>query len=316
MSILRAKPSLRDSKNYLASFGANTPHQQKPPAEERRGPSFDPWNTIDPRTAPLGKLQPEAAATELAASTASPVLSSILDPIIRRTALVKMQGPFTDRQLGSVAQGMVYLEKLGLVSVIVVEDDHWQESTPSEQRVHAIEATMTIAAALEKQGARARPILHPVVRLGPLPGEETLDNVLEAHTNPLELTPIRAALRAGEIPVIPPFALDSSFRSIRIDSNHVIAALARGMTAVGRKAIQDPSDAPSRTRSGDHTSASTSTHASRPLQAKYDDVDLTPLRLMIINREGWYSLIRPRRSSPSAHKPRLRIRLYPRNLQT
>ncbi|PWN19067.1 hypothetical protein BCV69DRAFT_284663 [Microstroma glucosiphilum] len=43
----------------------------------------------------------------------------------QHTALVKVQGPFTRRQLESIADGMIYLKKLGLVSVIVVDGEEW-----------------------------------------------------------------------------------------------------------------------------------------------------------------------------------------------
>lgn len=174
-----------------------------------------------------------------------------------------MQGPFTDVQLDSIAQGLVYLEKLGLVSVIVVENDELARGDQDE-RVAIIEETMRVATSLERKGARARPVLGAVVRLGPKPNEDGEAGVVspEAHTLPSDLIPIRSSLRAGEIPVISPFALDSFCRSVRIDANDVIAGLARGM--VEASALDD---------SMRHSELS-------------EEVDLTPLRLMIINREG------------------------------
>ena len=199
------------------------------------------------------------------------MVASILDPVYRRTALVKLQAPFTDRQLESIARGMVYLEKLGLVSVIVVENDQLARGSPRE-RPAMLEETMRVVNALEKQGARARPVLGAVVRLGPKPGDENSlelreDAVPEAHTFPSDLVHIRSALRAGEIPVLAPFALDSFCRSCRVDANDVIAALARGM--VEAAALDTPA-----TVGEDSPSYS------------FGEVDLTPLRLMIITREG------------------------------
>lgn len=194
----------------------------------------------------------------------SPIISSILDPVYRRTALVKIQGPFTDRQLESVATGMVYLEKLGLVSVVVVDHDDWRKGETAE-RARVIEETMRVTAALEREGARARPLLDTIVRLGPdsdsPPSSDPNIEHPEAHVLPRDLIPIRSALRAGEIPVLTPVAMDSFLRSVRVDSNDVIAALARGMV-----------NFESRKPSNFDTSSS--------------EVDLTPLRLMIINREG------------------------------
>lgn len=182
-----------------------------------------------------------------------------------------MQGPFTDIQLDSITRGLVYLEKLGLVSVIVVENDELQRGEQDE-RSAIVEETMRVVTALEKHGARARPVVGAVVRLGPMPDQEdttTEDGFVppESHTLPSDLIPIRSALRAGEIPVISPFALDSRCRSVRIDANDVIAGLARGM--VEASAI-DNAKVFSEDGSPDYT----------------DEVDLTPLRLMIINRHG------------------------------
>ena len=131
---------------------------------------------------------------------------------------------------------------------------------------------MRVVNALESQGARARPVLGAVVRLGPKPEDETSTEpreytIPEAHTFPSDLVHIRSALRAGEIPVLAPLALDSFCRSVRVDANDVIAALVRGMVEA---AAQDNSIAV-----GEDSPSMSS-----------DDVDLTPLRLMIITREG------------------------------
>ncbi|KAJ7357210.1 mitochondrial amino-acid acetyltransferase [Mycena albidolilacea] len=257
VSILRANPSLRDTRSYLASFGPRPKPVSAPSADRVPAASKD-----------LSSVQSIPVALEH--PKPSPVLSSILDPVVKRTALVKLQGPFTDVQLDSIARGMVYLEKLGLVSVIVVDNDTLARGEQDE-RSTLIEETMRIVTALEKQGARARPVLGAVARLGPKPGDEDVAESPEftppeAHTFPSDLVPIRSALCAGEIPVIPPFALDSFCRSVRVDSNDVLGALARGMVEAAEIDNAQPS-------------------ASSDLLPS-SDVDLTPLRLMIINREG------------------------------
>jgi amino-acid N-acetyltransferase len=193
-----------------------------------------------------------------------------LNPVYRRTALVKLQGPFTNKQLDSIARGMVYLEKLGLVSVIVVENNQLPRGDDGE-RSALIEEIMRVVTALEEQGAQARPVLGTVVRLGPMPDDDELPKPHdfvppEAHVFPSDLVGIRSALRAGEIPVLPPFALDSFCRSVRIDSNDVLGALARGMVEA---AALEGSD------------VKTDPHADYS-----QDIDLVPLRLMMINREG------------------------------
>ncbi|KAI9445327.1 hypothetical protein H4582DRAFT_909595 [Lactarius indigo] len=259
LSVLRANPSARDAKSYLASFGAR-PRRVSVPAHHPL--------PIVPNIQTSRDVRPAVEEPK-----PSPVVTSILDPVYQRTALVKMQGPFSDRQLESIARGMVYLQKLGLVSVIIVEQDQIPRGEEGEREA-ILEETTRVVEALERQGAKTRPVLGAVVRLGPKPDEDSTASssrvpIPEAHTVPSDLAPIRSALRAGEIPVLSPLALDSFCRSVRVDANDVIAALARGMVEAA-ELVRDRRP--------------TTETTTRPEIAP--DVDLTPMRLMIINREG------------------------------
>jgi amino-acid N-acetyltransferase len=196
----------------------------------------------------------------------SPIVASLLNPVHRRIALVKLEGPFTDRQLESVARGMVYLEKLGLLSVVVVENADMPRGDKGA-RHEIVDETMRVASALEKQGVKCRPFTSAVVRLGPHPDDSNTapaQLVPEAHTFAMDLVGLRSAIRTGEIPVLAPMALDSFCRSTHVDANEVIAALAKGMVEA----------------------AALDKEASRQSGREGQDIDLTPLRLMIINREG------------------------------
>ncbi|KAH9944020.1 mitochondrial amino-acid acetyltransferase [Epithele typhae] len=260
LALLRANPSSRDTKSFLASFGP----RPQPPQPLVARPAEIPVTT-DKDVAPVGDK-----TLGIKPST-SPVIASILNPVYQRTALVKLQSPFNDRQLESIARGMVYLEKLGLLSVLVVENDQVARGSPRERSALSAE-TMRVVDALEKQGARARPVLGAVVRLGPKPEDTTSPeprefDLPEAHTFPSDLVHIRLALRAGEIPVLSPLALDSFCRTVRVNANDVVAALARGMVEA---AAHDNTPVPGEEQP----------------PASQDGVDLTPLRLMIIAREG------------------------------
>lgn len=269
LSLLKANPSLRDTKTYLANFRA------RPQVPERSDPVY-PSTLSNTLTSSFQREARDISVNDLKEAeqvkpSPSPIVSSILNPVYRRTALIKLQGPFTNKQLDSIARGIVYLEKLGLVSVIVVENDQLVRGDDGE-RSALIEEIMRVVTALEAQGAQARPVLGSVVRLGPKPDDDDLRNnphdfvPPEAHVFPSDLVAIRSALRAGEIPVLPPFALDSFCRSVRIDSNDVLGALARGMVEAAALEGSDLKPDP---------------------HADYSqDIDLVPLRLMIINREG------------------------------
>ena len=159
LSLLRANPSLRDTKSYLASFGP----RPIPPQPVAPRPAEIPVLTDKDVTMQLETKPPDIKQAP------SPVLASILNPVYRRTALVKIQAPFTDRQLESIARGMVYLEKLGLLSVIFVENDQLPRGD-SRECTALVEETMRVVSALENQVARARPVLGAVVLLGPKAG--------------------------------------------------------------------------------------------------------------------------------------------------
>ena len=124
LSILRANPSARDAKGYLTHFGIHPKPAGQP-------------TTRVPEPVSIAALPESERTSALAAeaATRAPVLESILHPVYRRTALVKIQGPFTDRQLDSIARGMVYLDKAGLTSVIVVEHDDLPKGEEHEREV-------------------------------------------------------------------------------------------------------------------------------------------------------------------------------------
>lgn len=259
-------------------------------------------------------------------------------PVQQHTALVKVQGPFTARQMESIAEGMVYLKRLGLVSVVVLdsEDPAWRLSvsdfSPKDGKrmeadgdgdlgpwmaARSSEASRTssvgklqevlrkqmlsfatqLSELLTDKGAAARPFTHAMMRVD-------ADAVLRTDaSNPPHLTDcpstagrqfqwgvkrpsissrsplvsddgltsVRRALANDMIPVIAPLALYSdpdaqgAPRTVCVRSDDVVVGLAREMAAEG-KAVE----------------ARVEATGEMPAEA----VDMMPLRLMVINREG------------------------------
>jgi len=105
---------MRNTKAFRATFNLRA----------RPTPTSD--HSLPDLTLPPLSTKSDRAKSAEAQQAEPPVAAQILNPVHRRTALVKLQGPFTDRQLDSVCKGLVYLEKLGLVSVIVVELDDYE----------------------------------------------------------------------------------------------------------------------------------------------------------------------------------------------
>lgn len=245
---------MRDSKSYLSSFAPD--------------PAPTPASDIPHETAALPVFtvlpEPIAPPTTPRPAKAAPnsLVTSLLNPRVRRTALVKIQGPFTDIQLNSVARGMAQLQRLGLVSVIVVDRDDIPAIEPHDhvaaqrQRTLMLRDVERMVSFLNRHRAPARPVLATVARVAEV-SEDEIANGQGVFVEEEGLDHVRRAVEEGEIPVLLPVALDANCRARRVGANPVLHSLARAMSSI-----------------------------STPSTPTVRGLDLTPMRLLIINREG------------------------------
>lgn len=250
LSVLNARPSVRDSKTYLASF--------------RKSPQN---NNLD-----INHSFP------LKDSTTS---TSTLDPINPRTGLVKLQGPFTDRQLSSIGFGMNHLHDLGLVSVIVVDSELW--SIEKLKRIKnngpvAVSNLMKdirnecirVSDTLIDEGTESVPILHPIAHLDPQPKclpfyansrqhqrARYCPETCHIKSNDLDL--IRSFIRKGLTPIIPSFALNSKYQVVPVHADEILVALSQSLVEAQNKKTDI---------------------------VKFNTIDISPLRLLIITKTG------------------------------
>lgn len=103
-----------------------------------------------------------------------------------------------------------------------------------------------LAEAIENEGGGAISIKNDMFRLMPSGG-------IEAGT----LKSLKAAIARGEMPVIPPIAYDADLSAVALQANDAVKALVTALAEEGQSGNVEGSD-----------------------------IDLTPLRMMIINREG------------------------------
>jgi amino-acid N-acetyltransferase len=175
--------------------------------------------------------------------------------------------------LASVAEGMIYLRKLGLVSIIVLDSEEWTPDLPQDElRAAMTEETMRFAELLEQRDTRARPILEAILR-------EAVEGEVEADS----LLGLRAAIAHGDIPILPPFALDASLQSRCVSADKAVIALARALAHAGHRewVVTSPNPDPP------IVAEAAAGPAAEAIMAETSVVeDLTPLRMMIINREG------------------------------
>lgn len=257
LSILEANPSARDSRFYLKAFAPPPermlPDKGKSKSTLQDAPSSSPaLNDVDKIAS--GQKDRHQQETETSLITEQ---ESLLDHEHQHTGIVKVQGPFTDRQLASIAEGLVYLRRLGLVPIILVDLDNW---SPNEARAkdRMRQEVLRITDALEAVGGVARPMLEPLLRIREDPEETSpawtrfeLDSKIS----------LRSALEAGEMPVIPPFAIHAqSQRNTTCAANDYMRGLAAALAKSAESQDTSLSDR--------------------------NQMDLTPLRLMVINREG------------------------------
>lgn len=188
---------------------------------------------------------------------------------MRRPALVKVQGPFTDVQLNSVARGIVYLQRLGLISVVVVERDDiaidvdGKPLCASEARRLAAREMERTVSFLVQNGASARPMVSTFVRSRTeqyVDSEGRPQNQQVVYVEDEGIGHIQGAIEDADIPVFLPIAMDEDCKTVNVDGNQVVGALCQAMTA-GNKV---------RGESG----------------GKMSRLDITPQRILIINREG------------------------------
>lgn len=132
------------------------------------------------------------------------LLDSILNPLHRHTALIKVEYPLGEHQ-AEIARTLVSLQKLGLLPVVVVD------SPGSRQQV--TDTVLSLVDAIDSAGGRARPILNAIFENGAV-----------------EMACLRSAFRSFQIPVVLPISLDD-FRHGLITPNEAMTALSKALAA-------------------------------------------------------------------------------------
>lgn len=231
-------------------------------------------------------------------------------------ALVKLQGPFSERQLFSIAEGLAYLKQLGLACVVVLDHDGWLPharygpdgklvknetpelapwlgARPSDEHAQALECGMEesglrnsivrelwrVASIFTRAGLESLPLAHAMMRLVPtsrLPLHMADAQGVQdapAHRAPLAadctLHDVFRALDLGQTPLLIPFALYDeqgrgnqselgALRTVCVNTDDVMVALAWEMVHAGGRVQSERAYA----------------------------TDLTPVRLLVISREG------------------------------
>ncbi|KAF9378356.1 Amino-acid acetyltransferase, mitochondrial [Podila verticillata] len=218
LKVMGTLPSPREARQFLSKFS--------PPA-------------VAATTPEPGQL---SATTD---TTATGFVDSLLWPT-DHLALIKLEGPFKKENLAAVANTLVQLQRLGLLSIVMLDNQTWWQSQGPdgntsamsvEDRLAEIRQKMMndmidVVEEIERSGGKARPVYEGVFK-----GAE--DDTSLARTLELGqergvsvrrgLRPLRSCLKLRHIPVMIPMATSRSCHRIPVQSNKALVALAKYM---------------------------------------------------------------------------------------
>ncbi|POW12665.1 hypothetical protein PSHT_08011 [Puccinia striiformis] len=284
LSVLEAHPSVRDSRLYLKSFAPTSKKIPTNPSDSKIKSSTN--DAFNPGF-PTGEAMPTTAT--LAASSTSSTFIQPRETKMSRSNKNQKQDVAqlilsTPNQhtvwsrFKSIVDGVIYLKTLGLMSILILDDEAWHYPShtslttslpqkpkpsgifysinPSETRRQAIiRETARLSAMLESRGGQSRPIYEGILRL--TDDRSPDDDGLDLYIDNLDV--LKSAIKNQEIPIIPPIAINSSCATICVSADEVVKSIAKGLAAK---------------------------NLDRAEEEEENELDLTPLRLMIINREG------------------------------
>ncbi|KAF9134299.1 Amino-acid acetyltransferase, mitochondrial [Mortierella sp. 14UC] len=273
LKVMGTMPSPREARQFLSKFS--------PPTT----PSVIPGAPESTTGAPSSTSQQ---------SPGTNFIDSLLWPT-DHLALIKLEGPFDKDGLAGVANTLVQLQRLGLMSVVMLDNQTWWQSdaqvpTDSGANLHPSAETrrrmmkdMTdIVEEIESSGGRARPIYDGVFeeeRIGGGGIDRTVANsrigndgegrrIEEISIRP-GLEPLQSCLKLRQIPVMIPMATSGDCQRLPVQSNKALVALAKYMGCMAKGKIKD-------------VGANISGQGS----------PLVPMRLIVINTTGGIPLTR------------------------
>ncbi|KAF9361297.1 Amino-acid acetyltransferase, mitochondrial [Mortierella sp. AD094] len=260
LKVMGTLPSPREARQFLSRFSL--------PASAT--------NATTPDSSGVATLQTE--------TTAAQGVNNFVDTLLWPTdhlALIKLEGPFEKENLAAIANTLVQLQRLGLMSLVMLDNRTWWQhqdtlprDSPDYEAEHSIEIRkrmmkdmMDIVDEVEKSGGSARPVYDGVFEGMRSPQNSVVAN--QAATGQVlirsGMPPIQSCLKLRQIPVMIPLATTEKSHRAPVQSNDALVALAKHMG-----------------------STANSTH----LAPGTGQRSLVPLRLIVINSSGGIPLTR------------------------
>ncbi|KAG0201509.1 Amino-acid acetyltransferase, mitochondrial [Mortierella sp. GBA30] len=259
IKVMGTMPSPREARQFLSKFSPVVP------------------TTISSKSCGM----PSTTAT----TTDTDFVDTLLWPT-DHLALIKLEGPFEKVNLTAIANTLVQLQQLGLMSIVMLDNQTWWQTQTTVNPLHTIEDQdsaetrermmkdmFELVEEIEKSGGRARPVYEDVfeaktsLRQGP--GHDRIPYLTATAERDITvrpgLRPIQSSLKMRHIPVMIPMATTSSSHRIPVQSNRGLVALAKYMGSTTKTDLA-------------HGAA---THG-----------PLVPMRLIVVNTTGGIPLTR------------------------
>ncbi|KAF9272609.1 Amino-acid acetyltransferase, mitochondrial [Mortierella alpina] len=243
LKVMGTMPSPREARQFLSKFSPPTPKVPAPSATKKKGDT----DFVDTLLWPTDHL-----------------------------ALIKLEGPFEKQSLTAIANTLVQLQRLGLMSVVMLDNQTWWQDAggldqSAETRQRMMKDMLELVEEIEKSGGKARPVSEDIFEAPPhrRPGH---DRISQQHETSDEVTirpglcPIQSCLKLQQIPVMIPMATTTSSHRIPVQSNEALVALAKYMGSTVKK---------------DSVPAGAGQHG-----------PLVPMRLVVVNTTGGIPLTR------------------------
>lgn len=268
IEVLSAVPSPKEAKSYIKRFTVPPIEVSFPPPPPTPSPS--PFTLPEPPKIPKPVIpdrpaqQEEAARRDRPAQNLkkqqqqilpliqqltvqkTPFIDTLFTTRIEHVALIKIQGPFTPLDLKCVAKTLVHLQKLGMMSIAVLDNDEWRETLQegplkfNELRKQMMEDATKISEAIENAGGRSTPIPNEIFTLTKKSDKNdskkdgligrTLSTDVGAQIN-VSLDWLKLCIELRQIPLILPIAIDGLSIQRTIPSNSGMIELSRAISS-------------------------------------------------------------------------------------
>ncbi|KAG9296350.1 hypothetical protein G9A89_014942 [Geosiphon pyriformis] len=231
-SVLRTIPSQREARSFVKRF--NVP---EPPKEEAQ-PSLQKNKSNQEHQDEQAEMTLQLSRRFEEHANKVQFVDSLFTPQIDHIALIKIQCPLTELNHKYVAKTLVNLQRLGLMSIVVLGNEEWKDMMLEGPRnfyklqQRMIEEAGMVSEAVEKAGGRATPIYNGVftIKNKPLSANEVHDKLQTTGNSDLgqisvSMNWLKSSLKLGQIPLILPIIVDEYSAQHAVKSNTVMIAL-------------------------------------------------------------------------------------------